>query len=116
MPKATLGAERYIELFNEVILPACEEVYPDGNFLHQQDGAPAHKLKDTQRFLKKRVPQFVRLNEWTGYSPDVNPCDYRLWAWLKQKEYSRRMSSNLDELKDRIQEAWEELDTETIIG
>jgi hypothetical protein len=114
-PKETLGAEHYIELLGEVILPVGEEVYPDGNFLYQQDGAGT-KHKNTQRFLEERAPQFVRLNEWSGYSPDLNPCDYRLWAWLKQKVYSRGMPPNLDELKDRIREAWKELDTETIRG
>ena len=49
-----------IELLDEVILLACEEVYQDGNFVYQQDGAPAHRYKDTQSFLEERAPQFIR--------------------------------------------------------
>ena len=46
-PHETLGAECYIELLEEVILSACEEVYQGRNFVYQQDGAPAHRDKDT---------------------------------------------------------------------
>uniref|UniRef100_A0A914CYB1 Transposase n=1 Tax=Acrobeloides nanus TaxID=290746 RepID=A0A914CYB1_9BILA len=107
----TLEAERYIELLDVVILSACEEVYPDGNCVYQQDGAPAYRDKDTQSFLEERAPQFIRNYEC---SPDANPCDCRFWAWLKQKVYSKEMPENLEDLKARIREAWDELDTETI--
>lgn len=108
-----LDHARYIELLDEVILPACEDVYPDGNFVYQQDGAPPHKDKRTQRYLEESAP-FIPASQWPGYSPDLNPCDYRLWAWMKQKLYEKGTALNLDELKTRIREVWNELDVDTI--
>uniref|UniRef100_A0A914EGD4 Tc1-like transposase DDE domain-containing protein n=1 Tax=Acrobeloides nanus TaxID=290746 RepID=A0A914EGD4_9BILA len=100
-------------LLDEVILPACEEVYTDGNFVFQQDGAPSHKDKRTQRYLEEHAP-FIPASQWPAYSPDLNPCDYRLWAWMKQKLYERGTALNLDELKARIREVRDELDVRTI--
>ena len=98
-----------------MILPACLKVYPEGNFIYQQDGAPPHKHKTTQRFLEGQA-DFIRAADWPGYSPDANPCDYRLNAWLKRKVYEKGMPNNLGELKERIYQVWDELDTETIRG
>lgn len=115
-PDERVDHVRYIELLDEVALPACEQVYPDGNFVYQQDGAPAHKHKETQRFLEEHAPQFIRGEEWPAYSCDLSPSDYRLHGWWKQKVYARGPARDLEELKTFIREAWEELDTETIRG
>uniref|UniRef100_A0A914DWK6 Transposase n=1 Tax=Acrobeloides nanus TaxID=290746 RepID=A0A914DWK6_9BILA len=69
--------------------------------------------KRTQRYLEEHAP-FIPASQWPAYSPDLNPCDYRLWAWMKQKLYERGTALNLDELKARIREVWDELDVRTI--
>uniref|UniRef100_A0A914CPY7 Transposase n=1 Tax=Acrobeloides nanus TaxID=290746 RepID=A0A914CPY7_9BILA len=69
--------------------------------------------KRTQRYLLEHAP-FIPKEDWPGYSPDINPCDYRLWAWMKQKVYEGGMPQSLDALKARITEVWDALDAETI--
>uniref|UniRef100_A0A914CX92 Uncharacterized protein n=1 Tax=Acrobeloides nanus TaxID=290746 RepID=A0A914CX92_9BILA len=88
------------------IYDACKRIHMNQgnvvrkNFIYQQDGAPAHKHKTTQRFLEGQA-EFIRAEDWSGYSPDANPCDYRLNAWLKQKVYEKGIPNNLEELKER---------------
>uniref|UniRef100_A0A914EME9 Uncharacterized protein n=1 Tax=Acrobeloides nanus TaxID=290746 RepID=A0A914EME9_9BILA len=97
-PKKTLEAECYIELLDEVILSACEEMYPDGNFCTNKM-ACRHTSTKTLKISGKASATVNRRIEWPGYSLDM---------------YSRGMPPNLNELKDCIKEAYEELDTVTI--
>lgn len=39
--------------------------------------------------------------EWPPYSPDLNPCDYFLWGYLKDRIY-RTAPTTLDDLKIAI--------------
>ena len=64
--------------------------------------------------LEKRLANVVMPKFLGVIKADFNPCDYRLWAWMKQKLYEKGTALNLDELKTRIREVWDELDVETI--
>lgn len=105
---------RYRTLLRESVVPACERLYSDLDYVFQQDGAPAHKDGETQEFLRLNAPAFIDKDSWPGYSPDLNPCDYRLWAWMKQRVYEGSMPKTLDELRRRILQAWDDLPTSLI--
>ena len=49
--------------------------------------------------------------EWPSCSPDLNPCDFFLWGYLKSKVWSGGAINSVAELKDRITAAIHELDT-----
>ena len=38
---------------------------------------------------------------WTACSPDLNPCDFFLWGYLKSKVYSD-LPQSIEQLKDAI--------------
>lgn len=39
--------------------------------------------------------------EWAAYSPDMNPCDFFLWGYLKSKVYKHNPKT-LEELAELI--------------
>ena len=41
-------------------------------------------------------------NFWPAYSPDLNPCDFFLWGYLKSKVYRDPIPETLEDLKDNI--------------
>jgi hypothetical protein len=41
--------------------------------------------------------------EWLAWSPDLSPCDFFLWGYLKEKVFKHRPRS-LEDLKERIQQ------------
>uniref|UniRef100_A0A915D2H9 Methyltransferase-like protein 9 n=1 Tax=Ditylenchus dipsaci TaxID=166011 RepID=A0A915D2H9_9BILA len=45
---------------------------------------------------------------WPPYSPDLTPCDFFLWEWIKSRVY-RSPVEDLNELIRRIERAFEEL-------
>ena len=40
---------------------------------------------------------------WPARSPDLHPCDFFLWGYLKSKVYSNRPQS-IEQLKDAIRQ------------
>ena len=49
--------------------------------------------------------------EWPPNSPDLNPCDYYLWGYLKSKVW-QTSPTNLPELKTAITTAVDTIDSE----
>ena len=55
-----------------------------------------HFMWNGGNFLTNRIG-------WPARSPDLNPCDFFLWGYLKSKVYSNRPQS-IEELKDAIRQ------------
>lgn len=63
-----------------------------------QDGARPHTARIVleylsevfnERVISNRYPEnFQRGFSWPAYSPDLNPCDFFLWGYLKDRVYS----------------------------
>ena len=72
----------------------------------QQDGAPVHCTAANLQFLEESFPGKVIARkaefEWPPYSPDLNPCDFFLWGYLKSLVYADPPPATTDELKQAI--------------
>jgi len=73
----------------------------------QQDGATAHTSRASMAVLREHFPErliSIRGNlEWPARSPDLTPCDFFLWSFLKSRVYVNRPRT-LQDLKTNIQE------------
>ena len=83
-------------------------LYPDDNYIFQQDSAPSHRCRLAQQFLQANTPDFIHSDAWPPNSPDLNPLDYYVWNALKELVYAGRRKPflNTDELKQVIEEKW----------
>jgi hypothetical protein len=108
-PNERVNGERYQRLLLEVILPSCRELYPEGGYVFQQDSARPHSARETLALLEREAPGFIPPQEWPANSPDLNPCDYRLWAYLQSKVYAEGSPRTMDELIHKIRDAWDAL-------
>lgn len=78
-----------------------------------QDGATPHRTHEVfeaiHRVYGTRViglgyPKFAQGGlEWPPYSPDLNPCDFFLWGYIKDHCYAKNPST-VEELIAAIQE------------
>lgn len=70
-----------------------------------QDGAPAHRAHATLALLETMFgDRLISLGaevEWPPRSPDLTPCDFFLWGFLKQEVYKKRFET-IEELKVEI--------------
>lgn len=102
-----LNGNTYLNMLNEQIIPEITRIY--GCNSHRvwwfQDGAPAHRTRIvTQRlrdFFGARVVALSHAVEWPPRSPDLTPCDFFLWGYLKSRVYITP-PRNLDDLRQRI--------------
>jgi hypothetical protein len=108
----TVNANRYCDMLENFLRPKKDEYGEEHNledFWLQQDGATAHTARRPRAILKEVFPgRVVSLNEavsWPPSSPDLSPCDFFLWGYLKAEVFKHRPRS-LDQLKEAIQEEW----------
>jgi len=108
-----LDANGYQGLLHQHVLPWISRTYPDGNYVFQQDGAPAHTAYSTQQFLKENMSSYWPAAKWPPYLPDLNPLDYSFWGVLQDKVQARAHDS-LDDLKQTITKEWRRLSSKYI--
>lgn len=102
----TLTMERYLNLLSQNVVPTLQAIYPNNNNLwFQHDGAPAHFGVVVRNYLNNVFPnRWIGRRgtiEWPARSPDLNPCDFFLWGYIKDKVYRER-PNNLEDLRIRI--------------
>ena len=51
--------------------------------------------------------------QWPPRSPDLNPCDYFLWCYLKSKVY-KSLPKTLNDLKANIRKDVKKINTSTL--
>lgn len=101
-----MNAARYShEILDSIVVPYFRR---NPTFYFQQDGASAHYAMNVRRILDAHLPNrwLGRRGptEWPARSPDLTPCDYWLWPYLKSLVYAnRRRFNSLDSLKLVIQ-------------
>lgn len=112
----------YIALLQQHFIPLLHQRGLIEQAWIQQDGARPHTAIASLRFLMEHFQDRIvshkidRFNvgcEYPPYSPDLNPCDFFLWGYLKDRVY-RDNFQNLDELEDRIQREVDDLPGEMI--
>lgn len=91
-----------------MLLPDIRSVSRD-HYVFQQDGAPAHRARETIALLQRETPDFIHPEMWPPNSPDINPVDYSIWGILQERVY-RRQLHDVEELKERLLAEWAQLD------
>ena len=104
----SVTAASYLEMLNDFLWPLVRHK----GLYFQQDGAPAHyalNVRDwlNQKFANRWIGRRGPI-EWPARSPDLAPCDFFLWGYLKNIVYQERPTT-LDELKSRIRQACERI-------
>lgn len=108
---ATVTGESYKELLEKKFFPHARKRGLVRDFYFMQDGAAPHRTQGVFEAIHKvygtRViglgyPKFAHGGlEWPPYSPDLNPCDYFLWGYIKDHCYADNPKT-VDELVGAI--------------
>ena len=77
-------------------------------FIFQQDGAPAHRSRQTVAFLRENAPEFIEPENCPPNSPDLNPVDYSIWGALQHLVYQQKIR-DMDHLKEMLTWCWEQI-------
>jgi hypothetical protein len=52
------------DILEKVVKPLNDTMFNSRHWIFQQDSAPAHKAKSTQRWLENHTPEFIRAEDW----------------------------------------------------
>jgi len=103
---ATVTSDRYVEILETFLRPKLDDVDTEDVWF-QQDRATAHTARRPFRVLREMFPaHLISLRgdvEWPAWSPDLSPCDFFLWGYLKEKVFKHHPRS-LEDLKEKIQQ------------
>lgn len=104
--ETTVNGMTYLDMLQLWLMPQLLN-----DFIFQQDGCPAHFHNEVRRYLNTTLPRrwIGRASEedqqlllWPPRSPDLTPCDFFLWGYVKDKVFTPPMPNDIAELKDRI--------------
>lgn len=65
------------------------------------DGAPIHRARVIQEFLRAGAAKRLHLERLPGYAPDLNP-DEGIWNYLKRVELANVCCHDLAELTEQV--------------
>lgn len=101
------------EMYRQILIhharPSLETLFPDGDWIFQQDNDPKHKARSVQAYFRNNGWNVM---EWPAQSPDLNPIE-NLWANL-DRSLKKRQPKNVDELFDELKKGWEALPIDTL--
>ena len=105
-PGAKVNGQYYRDELLAKMIPEMDAI-SGGDYIFQQDGARAHTAKDTIKYIKDNMPDYIPPEMWPPNSPDLNPVDYGIWESFMRKVYKKKIS-DVETLKTALEEAWEE--------
>ncbi|GFW84315.1 uncharacterized protein TNCV_1131841 [Trichonephila clavipes] len=102
----TVTARRYKNMLENFEAPQMLQHQCLDSITFMQDGAPPHIGLCVQQFLRQhftndRVNSRAFPTAWPPRTPDLNPCDFWMWGYLKNLVYRGRLIT-LADLKDSI--------------
>jgi hypothetical protein len=101
--ESTVKAGNYLEMLKSFFWRRHCQAPNASKYYFQQDGATAHTANTVQKWLKGQFGKFfLDKTKWPPRSPDLNPCDFYLWGYLKSVVYNP-LPKTLDELKSNIE-------------
>ncbi|GFT84950.1 transposable element tc3 transposase [Trichonephila clavipes] len=104
--RCSVTSPRYSGLLQQQVIPALQERQCLQTTIFMQDGASpqaGHQVKAllSADFGDNRILSRHFLDVWPSHSPDLQPCDFWLWGFLKDHVYSGGIRT-LSDLKASI--------------
>ena len=109
----TVTGTSYLEMLQTWLLPRLQEDEPE-DFIMQQDGAPPHFCLDIcwlndvlpRRWIGRGPHEDLMFCPWPARSPDLTPCDYFLWGYVKDKVFVPPQPMSIPDLRTELPRLW----------
>ena len=114
----TVNGENYLKMLKLYYIPALRRRKELEYTTFQQDEAPPHIANIVLDFIREKFDDRLISRNcavfWPAYSPNLNPCDFFLWGYLKSKVYSNPKPDTIIELKSNIRREIRRINTDIL--
>lgn len=103
---STIKSSNYSAMIRDFFVPKIRKLRKLSKWSYMQDGARPHRTFEVFDILKEHFNgRLIALDsksytgngiDWPPYSPDLNPLDFFLWGYLKDKIYKGKPETLLD--------------------
>ena len=101
----TMNAECCLQILEDYMWPTLSGCENTDELVFMHDGAPPHFALGVRAWLYQKFPgRWLGRrgpHEWPAKSPDLTPCDFSLWGWVKEEVYQAKPRT-MEQLEDRI--------------
>lgn len=110
----SVNQHNYLEMLQTFFWRRHVQRPNSSKYYFQQDGATPHTADKVQKWLSEKFSnRFIDKKKWPPRSPDLNPCDYYLWGYLKSVAYNP-LPKTLNDLKANIEREIKKISKETL--
>jgi len=111
----SVTGESYYKMLRYFFFPKMRNYGDD--YIFQQDGAPPHFALRVRRYLDQKLQTRwigrAGPTAWPPRSPDLTPCDFFLWGYVKDYVF-RELPTTITELKAKIRDAISSISEDTL--
>ena len=107
-----VNSECYMKLLDERLLPDVRRMYPNKDYVFQQDETTSHTRRATHSYLEDSTPRFIKKDECPPPRPISKLQFHGLQCTgLAFRESLQRKNEFFkeDKLKDAIRQKWREI-------
>ena len=104
-----MDGKAYKQIIRSELLPSAYTLFPDDNYIFQQDNDPKHTSTIVRDYMDEIG--LVR-TAWPAQSPDLNPIE-NLWSIIDQATQFRAADTE-EELFEILNEAWPQIPIELL--
>ena len=81
----------YVQMLQNFLMSKLKNLRENATIQFEQDGATAHRAKKSMDVLQGLFPAHLIFLHgdigWLAFLPDLSPCDYFLWGYVKGEVY-----------------------------
>ena len=95
-----VNSECYMNLLSEGLLPHCLRLYPNKDYIFQQDGATSHTKWATKSYLEGNTNKFNKKDEWLPKWITAFEIPFQRKWTVVGHQFSKRMNQKLKSLRN----------------
>ncbi|CAF3851739.1 unnamed protein product [Rotaria sp. Silwood1] len=69
--KKTINAHRYIDLFEEVDVPTMKQLFPDNDYIFENDTSRIHRTSGVTNFVEENIPERINIDDQAAKMDDI---------------------------------------------